>query len=258
VGSAVAFGLRPGPCREVGAVSYASLLAVRYEVGLVTNLAFHKRPDFAPPLRDLPRPESVTIEFEGRRFVWHVVPPVELDPGPSGFLERLRRRLADALERAARNLHTAHRQERGPTVTTLITDAADYEAERLAMARFLSAVAYETKEAVEVQVGGGAGWPGEFDPPVATSMRRLGDRLTSAPAEVIVVDDARLRVVLGYYREGLGTGGRSGRSDVADGSSCSLAWTAQAQQACGSELISDQPIWWARSGRNELQVVSPE
>jgi hypothetical protein len=73
------------------------------------------------------------------------------------------------------------------------------------MARFLSAVAYETREAVEIQTGGGAGVPAEFDPPVATALRRLGDRLQPGPAEVVVVADDRLRIVLGYYREGLGT-----------------------------------------------------
>jgi hypothetical protein len=179
---------------------------VRYEVALVTNLAFHGGPEFAPAIRDLPKPETVTIEFEGRRFVWHAVPPLETDlGGRTGLLHRVRRHLAEGLGRAARKLETVHRQDRGPTVTTPIDDMDDYEAERLATARFLSAVVYETREAVEVQAGGGAGVPAEFDPPVATALRRFGDRIVHAPAEVVVVRDDQLRLVLGYYREGVGT-----------------------------------------------------
>jgi hypothetical protein len=179
---------------------------VRYEVGVVTDLAFHTGPEFAPPIHDMPQPETVAIEFEGRRFVWHAVPPLELQTGPAnGLLPHARRLLGEAFGRAARRLETVHRQERGPTITTPISDMDDYEAERLAMARFLSALAYETRQAVDVQVGCAAGVPAEFDPPVATSVRRLGDQIRQAPAEVVVVDDDRLRLVLGYYREGLGT-----------------------------------------------------
>jgi Methylamine utilization protein MauJ len=179
---------------------------VRYEVAVVTNLAFHTQGHYAPAINDLPQPETVVIEFEGRRFVWHAVPPLELDPASeTGLLPRARRVLGRALGSAARRLETVHRQERGPTVTTPITEMDDYEAERLAMARFLSAVAYETRQGVDVQAGGGAGVPAEFDPPVATGLRRFGDHIHEAPAEVVVVDDDRLRLVLGYYREGLGT-----------------------------------------------------
>jgi hypothetical protein len=120
-------------------------------------------------------------------------------------VHRARRLLAGRLERAARNLDTVYRQERGPTLSTPIADSNDYEAERLATARLLSAIAYETGQAVEIQSGGAAGWPSEFDPPVATALRRFGDYVRAAPSEVVVVDDDRLRLVLGYYREGLGT-----------------------------------------------------
>src|SRR4051794_33485998 len=43
----------------------------RYEVSIQTRLAFHTRPEFG--LDDLPRPETVAIDFEGRRFVWHAI-----------------------------------------------------------------------------------------------------------------------------------------------------------------------------------------
>jgi hypothetical protein len=147
----------------------------RYDVAVNSDLAFHTRkPPFAAS--DFPGPETVAIDFEGRRFVWHTVPP---DPLTG--------------------------QERGPTVTTMVADPNDYEAERVAMARFLSALAYATRQSIEVVSGGAAGVPAEFDPPVATALRHFGAHMHEAPAEIVVVDDDRLRLVLGYYREGLGT-----------------------------------------------------
>jgi Methylamine utilization protein MauJ len=114
--------------------------------------------------------------------------------------------LAEKLQRVARRLDPVVTQERWPTVSTPITDANDYEAERLAMARFLSAVAYETRQGMEVLTGGGAGVPQEFDPPVATAVRpKIGAYMFLAPVEVVVVNDDRLRLVLAYCREGLST-----------------------------------------------------
>lgn len=179
---------------------------MRYEVSVQTNLAFHTRGEFAPPIRDLPRQaETVAIEFEGRRFLWHAVPPLVIDLPDRGIVGRVRNRLGDALGQVARYLERVVRQDRWPTVTTPIEDAGDYESERLAMARFLSALAYETQQGMEVQAGGGAGMPAEFDPPIATGVVfGPGYYMRAAPAEVVVVDDDRLRLVLGYYREALG------------------------------------------------------
>jgi len=46
---------------------------MRYEVGVRTILTFHtQQPPYAVPF---PPPETVVMEFEGRRFVWHAVGP---------------------------------------------------------------------------------------------------------------------------------------------------------------------------------------
>jgi hypothetical protein len=146
-------------------------------VAIETTIAFHTRDLVVLSSGGFPEPETVTIEFENRRFVWHVTPPTE------------------------------EGDERWPTVTTMIEDPDDYEVERLAMARLLSAIAFETQQGIEVLSGGAAGVLEELDRPVATALRRgVGSRLHQAPAEVVVADDERLRLVLGYYREGVGTG----------------------------------------------------
>jgi hypothetical protein len=242
---------------------------VRYEVALVTNLAFHGGPEFAPAIRDLPKPETVTIEFEGRRFVWHAVPPLETDlGGRTGLLHRVRRHLAEGLGRAARKLETVHRQDRGPTVTTPIDDMDDYEAERLATARFLSAVVYETREAVEVQAGGGAGVPAEFDPPVATALRRFGDRIVHAPAEVVVVRDDQLRLVLGYYREGVGTDSpyfkflafwnalEVAAEDVRAGRATWVRSTMASNAGLGDHVDPPPADWWDRLENERRHAVA--
>jgi hypothetical protein len=150
---------------------------MRYEVAVETTLAFHtQRPPYPGGVLIWRVPETVVIGFEGRRFVWHTLPPD--DDG----------------------------RERWPTVTTVIDSADNYDVERLAMERFLSALAYVTRQSIEVVNAGGAGVPAEMDPPVATALRRgLGDYMEEAPEGVDMADDDRLRKVLGYYREGLGT-----------------------------------------------------
>jgi hypothetical protein len=155
----------------------STLSLVRYEQGVATTVVFHtqERP-FAPAAAHFPQPETVVIVFGGRRFVWHATEPRE-------------------------------GEELFPTVTTMIADPNDYEAERLAMERFLSAVAWWTSQPIEYRIEGGAGVPQEMDPPVATARRRgLGNHVYEAPHELVVEDDAELRRVLGYHREGLNTG----------------------------------------------------
>src|SRR5262249_4972002 len=125
---------------------------------------------------NLPTPETVAIEFEGRRFLWHVV------------------ELLDGVEC-------------WPTVTTPVShDAADEEATRLAMERLLSAIAFMCGQGIDVVTAAVAAVPDEFDPPVAAAHRRgFVDHLHDAPAEIVVLDDDRLRPVLGYFRDALGT-----------------------------------------------------
>jgi hypothetical protein len=75
------------------------------------------------------------------------------------------------------------------------------------MERLLSAIAYQFGQSINAETKGGAGVIDDFHPPVATAYRRgLADHLHQAPAELVVVDDERLRRVLGYFREALGTG----------------------------------------------------
>jgi hypothetical protein len=139
-----------------------------------TNLVFHtqRRPYGVP----FPEPETVVIEFEGRRFVWHALGP------------------------------NAEGEDRWPTVTTVVADADDYAGERLAMERFLSALSFWTRQPIEVVTAGGAGFPQEMDAPVVNGLRRgLANHLYEAPREIVVANDVQLKRVLGYFREGLNT-----------------------------------------------------
>jgi hypothetical protein len=116
------------------------------------------------------------IGFGGREFVWH--------PSFTG----------------------AEDEEYWPNVTIVVNDPNDYEEEIALTERFLSAVAYEYRDGIEVLNSGGAGVPSRLDPPVARALRRgLGNRLNDAPAELVVQDDDRLRLVLALHREGIGS-----------------------------------------------------
>jgi hypothetical protein len=159
--------------RHPGAVS--TLDFVRYEAAVRTNLTFHtQRPPYALPF---PEPETVLMEFEGRRFVWHTLGPT--DEG----------------------------EARWPTVATMVVDPNDYEDERVAMEQFLSALSYWTSHPIEVLDAGGAGWKQEMEPAFLTAPRRgLADHLHQAPSELVITDDPRLKMVFGYYRDAMNTG----------------------------------------------------
>jgi hypothetical protein len=45
----------------------------RIEVPVQTSLRFHTRTSGLFPADDLPTPETVVIEFEGRELVWHAL-----------------------------------------------------------------------------------------------------------------------------------------------------------------------------------------
>lgn len=141
---------------------------MRYEVAVRTPIAFCMQRLGL----ERPPPEDVVIEFEGRRYVWHAT-----HVGPDG-------------------------EECWPTVTTMVENSDDYEPERRAMERFLSAVSFHWGESLEVVNVAGAGWPGEMDRPVAVSVRS-GDirHLHEAPLELVVDGDERLTRVMGYYRD---------------------------------------------------------
>jgi hypothetical protein len=150
---------------------------MRYDVAVRARLRFHTQAQVRLQA-SFPEGETVLIEHAGRRFVWH-----NTQPDPEGH-------------------------ELWPTVTIMVEDADDYEAERVAMERFLSALAYWTDTEIEGLNWGGAGWAQEFDRPVAVARRRgLGDQVFEAPGEVVVEpEDDQLRLVLAHHREGLNAG----------------------------------------------------
>jgi Methylamine utilization protein MauJ len=149
---------------------------MRYEVAVETHLVFHTQAPARPIWELAAEPETVVIEFEGRRFVWHA------------------------------NERDADGTEYWPTVTTMVANPDDYWPERVAVQRFLSALVYRTRISIEVIGAIGAGPPGERDPAHLRQPRRgVGAFMHSAPAEVVMVNDDRLRTTLAHFREGLTT-----------------------------------------------------
>lgn len=170
------YSIDPSTTSSAASEPLTRLPTMRCEVAVRTNLVFHtKEPPYA--LLSFPEPETVVIEFEGRRYVWH-----EPGPDPDG-------------------------EARWPVVTTMVADPDDYAAERLAIQRFLSALTYWTSMSIEVVGGpGGAGGTTELDPPVVSALRRgLANHIYNAPGEMVVTNDPSLRRVLGYFREGENT-----------------------------------------------------
>lgn len=156
----------------------------RLEVALRSPLAFH-RPGRSRSLDALKEPpDAVVIAFEGREFVWH--PPMDREDEHLGVAQY------------------------GPMVSVVI--AGDHEVREVAalLQRFLSAVAFHYDQAVEDAHGGGLGGSGETDPFHWTGPRALrpyaATFVSDAPAGIEVANDGRLRVALGYYREGLNAG----------------------------------------------------
>lgn len=146
----------------------------RCEIALRSNVAFHNRTRFL--LSDPRTPEQAVIEFEGREFVWHP------NSDAKGF----------------------NGEELWPGVTVVVEDSDDYVEEMGLMHRFLSALAYGYQMPMEVLMLGGSGNADPKAPPTPRYPRRgLADHLHPAPAAVEVVSDARLRLVLALYREGL-------------------------------------------------------
>src|SRR4051794_6375187 len=146
----------------------------RYEVSIQTRLAFHTRPEFG--LDDLPRPETVAIDFEGRRFVWH------------------------AIERDEDG------REYWPTVTTVVEEGYDSTEVARVFQWLFSALAFRTKASIG-SVAEVVSDRAEMEPAFLRLPRRgFANDIHFAPAEVIVEGDDRLRVCLGHLRDGLNSG----------------------------------------------------
>jgi hypothetical protein len=143
--------------------------AGRYEVAVDTLLEFRKYEHFPGihRLREIAKSrEPMTIMFGGFRFTWH--------PGSAELL---------------------------PTVTVPIQDTDDYEAERRAMERFLSALSFVFGYGITVYTAAGSGYKKEFDPPVL-QQHRLKGVVHPAPKELVTLDDDELPLCLALLREG--------------------------------------------------------
>lgn len=115
--------------------------------------------------------QQVVIEFEGRRFVWH-----------SGFQSG---------------------EECLPVITVMYEDPNDHAEESLLVNRLVSALCYLRNLPISIAFVGGSGFKSEMDPPLLAQPAVGTSRILSRPpSEVIVVDDDRLKLVLGLFREG--------------------------------------------------------
>ena len=124
----------------------------RLNVPVQTPLRFHSHvPGSALPLGELGKPETVTIEYEGRRLVWH------------------------ELGRSDGELEPAY--DYAPTVTVVVDDGDDESTLYGLTLRFLSAIAFHYQ--VGTSIYGPAG-DGEIDPlHPACSRQRYALRRTS-------------------------------------------------------------------------------
>jgi hypothetical protein len=117
--------------------------------------------------------EPFTISFEGRVLTWH--------PGSDEFL---------------------------PVVTIPISDSDNYEEERFAVERFLSALSFEFGFGVTVYSAGASGFNGELDPPLL-QQPRMKPTINPAPDAVEVAEASEeLSLCLALIREALSSASR--------------------------------------------------
>jgi hypothetical protein len=142
----------------------------RYEVTVRSTLCFSAEPsNFEVSIA-----EQVSIRFDGHEFVWHA----NTEPTEHGVL--------------------------WPCVTVMTADGSDWEAEKLATRRLLSAMSFEYDTALGELDFGGSGYKQAHDRPlVITPGRHLGAMVHEVLAELIVLPDERLRLALALNREGL-------------------------------------------------------
>jgi len=147
----------------------------RYEVAVETGLVFERRDD-ASESAD----EPFAIQFRGRTFYWHAYHR-DPDTGAANW----------------------------PTIVTEVV-GDDWQEVRTATERFLSALSFETREPMTTRNVQGVGIGGGVKPkqrPTAVWPRgEIPGRLVPAIEELIVADDDRLLLVLGYWRDGASTG----------------------------------------------------
>ncbi len=118
--------------------------------------------------------DPVTIAFEGWRFTWH--------PGSGEVL---------------------------PVVTVPIDDSENYEEERFAMERFLSALSFQFGYGVTVYSAAASGIKKELDSPLLQQPRLKGT-IFPAPDAIELADASReLSLCLALVREGMSSSSRA-------------------------------------------------
>jgi hypothetical protein len=163
------------------------------------------------------------VWFQGRRFTWH----------PSTEESRV-------------------------IVTVPIRDSEDYDAERFAMERFLSALSFHFGYGITVAEEAASSFKKEFDPPFLQHPHLPGT-IFPAPAALAVEDDDELALGLAHMREGLAATSVAFRYlsfwkaiEVSVGPSSFAAWMGT---TAAREWPSEEPdgaAWFARlnDGRN--------
>ena len=173
----------------------------RLQAALRTSINFYS-PDLALSTYEVftRAPETVSIEFEGRQFVWHASEPSTHD----------------------------EREYWGPTLAVMAEDKPDKRrrAEE-AMERLLSAISFAYDTGIEVTSYGADGEPDpRWKPSVRDSGFPFGRVLFGYPERVEVDDDHELRIALGHYREARNAGSPFYRF---------LAFWNALEAACGDE-----------------------
>ena len=115
--------------------------------------------------------ETMAIEFDGRRFVWH----------------------------GSRVVHDG--KVCWPVISVMIDDANHPDADLIATNRFVSALVFVTEQAMSYVTSVTSGFKTEFDGPLIGQPGAAPSLLTQAPLSIVVEDDERLRLVLALIRE---------------------------------------------------------
>jgi hypothetical protein len=170
--------------------------------------------------------EPFTISFEGRVFTWH--------PGSDDFL---------------------------PVVTVPISDWDNYDEERFAVERFLSALSFEFGFGVTVYSAGASGFNGELDPPLL-QQPRIKPTIYPAPPTVEVAETSEgLSLCLALVREALSSASRAlaylsywKAIEVAVGDPGHKSWIGPAAVAMWPEDGRSAESWFERL--NETRIAA--
>lgn len=138
---------------------------MRYEAAIDTPLAFREG-----GLLSMRAAESVSIEFEERRYVWHK-----------------HRRDGD--------------RQHWPVLTLLLRGSVDETAVESAISRLLSALSFMYELPMAISATAGTGWKQEFDPPIIGQPGYSFRQLEPPPGRVHVVGGHPLGLVLALMRE---------------------------------------------------------